>query len=382
MTSAYSGEIGNGTTSLERIKHLLPIQTKLKNGWSIEISPFQEKEWDEGMNLMNFIIREGKSWPFEEEFKDLDSYRRYFLSHDAFVVRRRSSTSNENAKDDDEKDKNDQKVAPNGLLGCFYIKPNYPGRCSHICNGGFITAPNCRRLGIAKLMGKAFLKLSKEIGYKSSYFNLVFESNKQSVALWEGLGFVRVSILDNAAKLVDVPGLDTAYGYWYNLETLPDFAIVNDNFETNPLKRAISNTEEDGKRDAKIPKLSQNNDDNNDLNNENDDNDNKNNNDNPSNAKPTLPPSLSTTYINNEGNEYIELSSKSNRRCTVKKYKKIPLIDIREFYNKSDGDNSDGDNILPSKKGISLNLEQYKFLRNGILDGTIDGLLKNIGADV
>lgn len=27
---------------------------------------------------------------------------------------------------------------PHGVAGCFYVKPNFPGRCSHVCNGGFI----------------------------------------------------------------------------------------------------------------------------------------------------------------------------------------------------------------------------------------------------
>lgn len=39
------------------------------------------------MDLMNLIIREGKSWPFDIEFATLDEYRAYFLSHSAFVVR-------------------------------------------------------------------------------------------------------------------------------------------------------------------------------------------------------------------------------------------------------------------------------------------------------
>lgn len=36
---------------------------------------------------MNLIIREGKTWPFEQEFDTLDAYRGYFLSNAAFVVR-------------------------------------------------------------------------------------------------------------------------------------------------------------------------------------------------------------------------------------------------------------------------------------------------------
>ena len=27
----------------------------------------------------------------------------------------------------------------------FYVKPNFPGRCAHVCNGGFITKKNFRK---------------------------------------------------------------------------------------------------------------------------------------------------------------------------------------------------------------------------------------------
>jgi GNAT superfamily N-acetyltransferase len=59
------------------------------------------------------------------------------------------------------------------VAGVFYIKPNFPGRCSHICNGGFITDPDFRGQGIGSLMAQAFQFLAQELGYKASYFNLV-----------------------------------------------------------------------------------------------------------------------------------------------------------------------------------------------------------------
>lgn len=42
-------------------------------------------------------------------------------------------------------------------LGTFYIKPNYPGRSSHICNGGFIVTDAARNKGVGRLMGEAYL---------------------------------------------------------------------------------------------------------------------------------------------------------------------------------------------------------------------------------
>mmetsp|Transcript_5303 Transcript_5303/g.8828 ORF Transcript_5303/g.8828 Transcript_5303/m.8828 type:complete len:101 (-) Transcript_5303:46-348(-) len=61
------------------------------------------------------------------------------------------------------------------------------------------------------------------VGTKS-YFNLVFKSNVGSVKLWDSLGFQRVSTLENAARLEGLEDgeLDTAYGYRYDLEKLPD----------------------------------------------------------------------------------------------------------------------------------------------------------------
>lgn len=39
------------------------------------------------MELMNIIISEGRTWPFEEVLKSEDEYEGYFLSHKVVVVR-------------------------------------------------------------------------------------------------------------------------------------------------------------------------------------------------------------------------------------------------------------------------------------------------------
>lgn len=70
-------------------------------------------------------------------------------------------------------EEDDERDAGVKVWGAFYIKPNFPGRCSHVCNGGFITDPRRRRRGVARLMGHAFLRFAKDLGYRASYFNLV-----------------------------------------------------------------------------------------------------------------------------------------------------------------------------------------------------------------
>eukprot|EP00970_Alexandrium_tamarense_P012914 scaffold3159_cov191-Alexandrium_tamarense.AAC.2 len=222
MTTAYGGTPSDGKHNAHLLTHLIPYQSTLSDGRRVEVDFFrhssteiEEDEWFAGLALMNLIIREGRSWPFEEEFSSVEQYSGYFLSHTAFVVRALNNGMDASKRNSSSKGE---------ILGCFYIKPNFPGRCSHICNGGFIVAPRFRGLGVGRLMGNVFLRASRDLGYKSSYFNLVFKSNPGSIHLWESLGFQRVATLEKAARLegMNEGVLDTAYGYRYDLEELPD----------------------------------------------------------------------------------------------------------------------------------------------------------------
>lgn len=97
------------------------------------IHPHTHSEHQAGWALLNHELEEGRSWPFESQLS-LDGFRAYFLSHAAFVVRRAVDGDN-----DDEDKGEDEDGHGDRVLGAFYVKPNFPGRCAHICNGGFIT---------------------------------------------------------------------------------------------------------------------------------------------------------------------------------------------------------------------------------------------------
>ena len=83
----------------------------------------------------------------------------------------------------------------------FACQPNYPGVASHYCNGGFLTVPSIRRQGLGSVMGRAYLRLAKDIGYRASMFNLVFVVNEASVALWRRLGFRELAVLPGVGNL-------------------------------------------------------------------------------------------------------------------------------------------------------------------------------------
>ncbi|KAK8254473.1 hypothetical protein HDK77DRAFT_478158 [Phyllosticta capitalensis] len=90
-------------------------------------------------------------------------------------------------------------------LGSFYIKPNYPGRSSHVCNAGFVVTDGARNRGVGKLMGECYLEWAPLLGYTYSVFNLVYETNVASCRIWDALGFKRIGRVPGCGNLKTQP---------------------------------------------------------------------------------------------------------------------------------------------------------------------------------
>ncbi|KAL8924745.1 MAG: hypothetical protein Q9172_002563 [Xanthocarpia lactea] len=90
-------------------------------------------------------------------------------------------------------------------LGSFYVKPNYPGRSSHICNGGFLVTEAARNRGVGRLMGEGYLEWAPKLGYTYSVFNLVYETNVASCRIWDALGFKRIGRIKGCGNLRSYP---------------------------------------------------------------------------------------------------------------------------------------------------------------------------------
>lgn len=92
-------------------------------------------------------------------------------------------------------------------LGTFFIKPNYPGRCLHICTAGFLVNAGIRGKGIGRTLADCYLQWAPRLGYTYTIFNLVFESNVAARQIWESLNFKRIGRIKSAGIL---KGHDTA----------------------------------------------------------------------------------------------------------------------------------------------------------------------------
>lgn len=93
------------------------------------------------------------------------------------------------------------------------------GRCSHVCNAGFLTCTAARGQGAGTVMGRAYLEFAPKLvlsillglffssdlfqGYKYSVFNLVFANNPASIKIWNRLGFEVIGRVPAAARLAN-----------------------------------------------------------------------------------------------------------------------------------------------------------------------------------
>ncbi|MBW4563265.1 MAG: GNAT family N-acetyltransferase [Mojavia pulchra JT2-VF2] len=175
----------------------LPLHEVIKNDIVVELDYIHPQEQELVRALLNLVIIEGRTYPHEQPLSQAE-FAAYWLSHDAFVVRKIEPGTTQRSKE---------------VLGAFYLKPNFPGRCSHICNAGFIVQPQLRGQGIGKFMGEAMLLIAASLGYEAVMFNLVFETNIPSITLWQKLGFETIGRIPQAVKLADGQMIDALTMY-------------------------------------------------------------------------------------------------------------------------------------------------------------------------
>ncbi len=84
------------------------------------------------------------------------------------------------------------------ILGTYYIKTNYAGPGSHVCNCGYMVGPKARGRGLATAMCQHSQQMAVELGYKAMQFNLVAATNQTAVKLWTRLDFETVGRLPKA----------------------------------------------------------------------------------------------------------------------------------------------------------------------------------------
>lgn len=176
--------------------------------------------------LLNDEIRKGDTYPMTEEMRP-EAFQAYWFQNIAAIM----IAGRIEEVDDLEKLERQGVDWSQHCLGSFYIKPNYPGRSSHVCNGGFLVANAKRNQGVGKLMGEAYLAWAPKLGYTYSVFNLVYETNAASVRIWDSLGFKRIGRVKGCGRLASSVDPVDALIYGRCLGTDPEDMISEERFD-------------------------------------------------------------------------------------------------------------------------------------------------------
>ena len=209
---AYPSAASSGPKLTIDLSSIVPYETTLKNGARVRLDrivlpkqqstsstsagvAFTSPATISGMRqiINHEIVDRGDTYPFEHALSP-DQFEAYYFSNDTFCLRLVDVPPKGTNVDDNEDAQ---------LVGCFYIKPNFPGRCSHVCNGGFLVRETFKSQGAGYIMAERYRHLAKQLGYRASMFNLVFVSNHGSNKLWEKLGFTKLSRVPGVGRLRD-----------------------------------------------------------------------------------------------------------------------------------------------------------------------------------
>jgi len=100
-----------------------------------------------------------------------------------------------------------------GPVGTYYIKTNFQGAASHVCNCGYVTSDAAQGRGIARAMCEHSQSEARAMGYRAMNFNLVLASNANALALWHKLGFETRGTLPSAFDHPEL-GMVDAHVMW------------------------------------------------------------------------------------------------------------------------------------------------------------------------
>jgi RimJ/RimL family protein N-acetyltransferase len=86
------------------------------------------------------------------------------------------------------------------FLGTYFIKANQPGLGAHVCNCGYVVAPEAQGRGVATAMCEHSQAEALSMGFRAMQFNLVVSTNERAIRLWQRLGYTVVGTLPGAFR--------------------------------------------------------------------------------------------------------------------------------------------------------------------------------------
>jgi ribosomal protein S18 acetylase RimI-like enzyme len=137
------------------------------------IRPYESRDWEDVWNVLEPVFREGECYAFPRDISPERARQIWTDTKEAFV-----------AVDDDGR-----------IIGTYYLRPNFEGGGSHVCNCGYAVSESARGRGVAAAMCELSQQEAAARGYLAMQFNFVVSSNAAAVNLWKKMGFEVVGTL-------------------------------------------------------------------------------------------------------------------------------------------------------------------------------------------
>ncbi|TDL23016.1 hypothetical protein BD410DRAFT_839321 [Rickenella mellea] len=97
------------------------------------------------------------------------------------------------------------------LAGFYSVRPNFPGRSSHIAGAAIIISTKHRQQGIGHVLARSMLYYAPRLGYSAGLANLVFANNPASIRLWESLHCTKIARIPRVGRFSRADGQGDEY---------------------------------------------------------------------------------------------------------------------------------------------------------------------------
>lgn len=145
------------------------------------LAPFTEEDENSLYGIFQEVVDSGIEFPYESS--SVQEFHRQFFAPGSEVYVCRSVNGE--------------------VVGGFYLKANFSGRCHHIANAAYMIKSSHRGQGIGTLLVNASLEIAKNLGFQAMQFNMVLSQNFIALKLYQKLGFNIVGTIPNAIQNPD-----------------------------------------------------------------------------------------------------------------------------------------------------------------------------------
>lgn len=145
------------------------------------LTSYQQEDENALYDIFRKVVDSGAKFPYESN--SIQEFHRQFFSSKSEVYVCRSLNKE--------------------VIGGFYIRSNFSGRCSHIANSAYMIKESHRGQGIGTLLINASLEIAKNLGFTAMQFNMVLSQNAIALKLYAKLGFKIAGTLPKAIRNPD-----------------------------------------------------------------------------------------------------------------------------------------------------------------------------------